>query len=296
MAVTDPEAAAAMLHHILHDRLRLDPAEHPLMLTEPAWNTAKSREVLAEMAFEGEKSPAMYFGSSGVLSAYVLSLALISANEGRFAAGKPTALILDVGHYNSSAVPVVDGYALRAGTMRQPLGSSLLLSQLHSHFTHPTPSRAFPLTLAPRQLLAKRDPVTDPGTQPRPILRDDRAPHTTQSWRLWAESRVLEDWKESCGEIVNYRGFDYTTARELPQALYEFPDGYSQYFGEERYRFTEMLFDPARYFNQVPSPTHLEYKLMDLVDRTTGSLADSHNNTFFSIFERLGRAESIGAR
>lgn len=33
-----------------------------------------------------------------------------------FAAGKPTALVLDVGHANSSTVPVVDGYALRAGT------------------------------------------------------------------------------------------------------------------------------------------------------------------------------------
>jgi actin-related protein len=34
---------------------------------------------------------------------------------GRFAAGKPTALVLDVGYSGSSAVPVVDGYALRAG-------------------------------------------------------------------------------------------------------------------------------------------------------------------------------------
>jgi actin-related protein len=39
------------------------------MLTEPAWNTTKSREILAEMVFEGEKMPAMYFGSAGVLSA-----------------------------------------------------------------------------------------------------------------------------------------------------------------------------------------------------------------------------------
>jgi actin-like protein 6A len=39
------------------------------MLTEPAWNTSKAREVLAEMVFEGEKMPAMYLGSAGVLSA-----------------------------------------------------------------------------------------------------------------------------------------------------------------------------------------------------------------------------------
>ena len=50
---------------------------------------------------------------------------------------------------------------------------------------------------------------------------------------------------------MNVRGFDLKTARELPQTLYEFADGYHQYFGEERYRFTEMLFDPKNYFNQV---------------------------------------------
>jgi hypothetical protein len=37
----------------------------------------------------------------------------------RFAAGKPTALIVDVGYANTSTVPVVDGYALRAGTSTQ---------------------------------------------------------------------------------------------------------------------------------------------------------------------------------
>lgn len=137
------------------------------------------------------------------------------------------------------------------GTKRQPLGSSLLLSQLHSHFTQPTASRAFPLTLTPRPLLSKRDATPEPGMQPKPILRDDRAPHTTASWKLWAENQVVEGWKEACGEIVNYKGFDFATARDLPQTLYEFPDGYSQYFGEERYRFTEMFFDPKNYFNQV---------------------------------------------
>ncbi|OCF36416.1 brg1-associated factor b [Kwoniella heveanensis CBS 569] len=238
--VNDPEPAGTLLHHILHNRLSVDPTEHPLMLTEPAWNTPKAREMLTEMVFEGEKMPALYFGSAGVLSA--------------FAAGKPTALVLDVGYANSSAVPIVDGYALRAGTKRQPLGSSLLVSQLHHHFTHPTPKRSFPLSLLPRQLIAKRDPTPDPGLQPKPLLRDDRAPHTTASWKLWAENNVVENWKEACSEVVNYKGFDFQTAQDLPQALYEFPDGYQQYFGEERYRFTEMLFDPKNYFNQSIEP------------------------------------------
>ncbi|WVW82809.1 hypothetical protein I302_104821 [Kwoniella bestiolae CBS 10118] len=238
--VHDAEPASRLLNHILHDKLGVDPSEHPIMITEPAWNTPKAREQLTEMVFEGEKMPALYFGSGGVLSA--------------FAAGKPTALVLDVGYTHSSAVPVVDGYALRAGTKRQPLSSELLISQLHSHFTQPSSTRSFPLSLASRHLISKRDPQPEPGLKPNPILRDDRLPDTTASWKRWSENSVIENWKESCTEVVNYKGFDFNTSKDLPQVLYEFPDGYHQYFGEERYRFTEMLFDPKNYFNQSVEP------------------------------------------
>ncbi|BEI81562.1 hypothetical protein CcaverHIS002_0207220 [Cutaneotrichosporon cavernicola] len=241
--VNDAEAAGQMLSYVLRSRMGVDPTEHPLMLTEPAWSTPASRETLAQLAFEGEGVPAMYFGSSGVLSA--------------FAAGKPTALVLDVGYANSSAVPVVEGYALRAGTMRQPLASSLVLAQLHHHFQTPTPTRAFPLSLLPRQLIARRDTSVDPGTQPHPGLREDRGEDTTASWRAWAEQGVVENWKEACSELVSARGFDIRTATNLPQVLYEFPDGYQQYFGEERYRFTEMLYDPKNYFDQSYEPPAL---------------------------------------
>ncbi|KAL1410979.1 Actin-related protein 4 [Vanrija albida] len=238
--VNDGEAAGNMLKYLLRDRLSVDPSEHPLFLTEPAWNSPKARETLTEIAFEQEGVPALYFGSSGVLSA--------------FSAGKRTALVLDVGHINSSAVPVVDGYALRAGTMRQPLASALVLSQLHHHFSHPTPTRSFPLSLLPRHLIARRDTTAEPGVEPHPTLREDRLPGTTASWRAWAEQGVVDNWKEACGEVVSYRGFDFSTGRDLPQVLYEFPDGYHQYFGEERYRFTEALFDPKKYFDQSFEP------------------------------------------
>lgn len=63
------EPAAELLHHILSKRLSVDPSEHPLMITEPAWNTSKAREEMAEIAFKRFNVPALYFGSTGVLSA-----------------------------------------------------------------------------------------------------------------------------------------------------------------------------------------------------------------------------------
>lgn len=181
-------------------------------------------------------------------------LAFLAAADIRFAAGKPTALVLDVGYANASAVPVVDGYALRAGTMRQPLATQLLLSQLHHHFSHPTPTRSFPLSLLPHHLIAKRESTAEPGDEPRPTLREDRLPGTTASWRAWAEENVVDNWKETCAEVINARGFDFRTAGAIQKVLYEFPDGYRQEFDEERARFTEMYYNPAQYFNQNVEP------------------------------------------
>ncbi len=240
----------------------------------------------------------MYLGSAGVLSAWAIRLPEFGnvfnqmhvdsqlENLRRLCSMSDTRLaVLSLSsmgtHYERVGAEIGGhlGFLIAAsGTMRQPLGSSLLLSQLHHHFTHPTPTRAFPLSLLPRHLISKRDPTPEPGIQPKPILRDDRAPQTTASWQHWAQEGVVEGWKEASGEIINYRGFDFQTARDLPQALYEFPDGYHQYFGEERYRFTEMLFDPKNYFNQVSLVTAGDHKTVLMggpVNRTSRTTTDS---------------------
>jgi hypothetical protein len=72
ITVTDPEALPHLLHHTLHTSLSLpssEPTAHPLLLTEPAWNTRQARELLAEVAFEGEGVPGVYIACSSVLSA-----------------------------------------------------------------------------------------------------------------------------------------------------------------------------------------------------------------------------------
>lgn len=71
ISVTDTEPLPHLLSHILHDKLGVDPSDHPLMVTEPAWNTPRARETLAEIAFEGEGVPAFYVACNAVLSAYV---------------------------------------------------------------------------------------------------------------------------------------------------------------------------------------------------------------------------------
>lgn len=140
--------------------------------------------------------------------------------------------------------------------MRQPLAGHLLTSQIRSNFQKPTSERPYPLSLLPRHLIAQRDPSpldTTANHQPKPILRDDRLKQTTESWKSWGQDSVVEAWKEACSEVINVRGYDLASANNLPLINYELPDGYSKGWGEERYRYSEMLFDPKNYFDQVCS-------------------------------------------
>lgn len=102
--MSDPSALPSIVNHVLHHRLRVDPSSHPVLTTEPAWNTPKNRETMAELMFEQEGVPAWYTACSGVLSA--------------FATGKGTALVVDIGSEITSVTPVSEGYVLRVGRSR----------------------------------------------------------------------------------------------------------------------------------------------------------------------------------
>jgi hypothetical protein len=196
--------------------------------------------------------------------------------------------------------------------MRQPLAGHLLTSQIHSNFKRTTPTRSFPLSLLPRHLIAQRDPSPLDSTaihQPKPILRDDRIKQTTESWTSWGENSVVEAWKEACAEVVNVRGYDLASANNLPLVNYELPDGYSKAWGEERYRFSEMLFDPKHYFDQVspfssPSlPRLLLFKALrermkahSIVNRTTCIPPSGQINRTLSFPQRPRTPKSISPR
>lgn len=60
-----------IIDHAFRENLRCDPADHPVLVTEPAWNTPANRERMAEILFEEFKVPAFYVANSGVLTASV---------------------------------------------------------------------------------------------------------------------------------------------------------------------------------------------------------------------------------
>ena len=68
-AVDDFTPIPPLIRNVLADNLRCDPAEHPVLVTEPAWNTPEHRERMAEIMFEEFNVPAFYVANTGVLNA-----------------------------------------------------------------------------------------------------------------------------------------------------------------------------------------------------------------------------------
>ena len=97
--------------------------EHPVLLTEAPLNPRANREKMAQTMFETYNTPAMYIGSSAVLSLH--------------ASGLTTGLVIESGDGVTHTVPVYEAHALPHATNRIDLaGRDLtdhLLSAIVSH-------------------------------------------------------------------------------------------------------------------------------------------------------------------
>ena len=71
--VEDFNPIAPLIRHALEDVMGINPADHPILVTEPAWNTPANRERMAEIIFEEFNAPAFYIANTSVLNAQVIS-------------------------------------------------------------------------------------------------------------------------------------------------------------------------------------------------------------------------------
>ena len=210
--------------------------EHPLLMTETAWNSTKNREKSIEIAMESWGCPAFWLGRNSVLAA--------------FGAGKATALVVDVGASTASVVSIHDGLILKKSVQRSPLAGNWLSSQLRSLFNSTDPKTE----LNPHFMVEGKTPV-DAGTPAQATFKTFEVPPTA-SYHALEEERVLTEFKESVVQIwpgpgrltSNYgpgaTNLDYVRS-QLPGRPFEMPDGSNQMWSADRFVVGEGLFDVA---------------------------------------------------
>jgi len=205
--------------------------DHPLFLTEPNWNSAKSREKAAEIALEKWAAPAFYTSKSSVLAA--------------FSMGKSTALVIDFGASQLSVAAVHDGMILKKSIMRSYLGGNYISSQVRNVLSAHDP----PVTITPHYLVKSKQPV-DSGQPPNAILKQfpEGYKPPQDSFRRYQEEKTILEFKEMAlytwGNAQPFRGQGESIAKETYRHPFEFPDGYNQEFSSERFKIVETLFDP----------------------------------------------------
>lgn len=105
--VEDWGAMEKIWHYTFYTDLRVDPAEHPILLTEPPLNPRPNREKMCEIMFETFSVPALYIAMQAVLSLY--------------ASGRTTGLVTDSGTGVTHVVPIYEGFALTHAIARLDL-------------------------------------------------------------------------------------------------------------------------------------------------------------------------------
>ncbi|CAD6900450.1 unnamed protein product [Tilletia controversa] len=140
------------------------------------------------------QAPAYYLANQTVLSA--------------FASGKGTALILDIGASHATATPVLDGFVLRNGIHRQPIGGSAITRALQLSISQPSALPNSPrlsphhaIDIIPPYLIKSKTAV-EAGSAPNYLLRQDRLSASHPSYRAYHDFRSLTDFKEAIAAVL----------------------------------------------------------------------------------------------
>jgi actin-related protein 4 len=205
--------------------------ENPLLMTETAWNPAKSRERAIEIAMESWGCPAFWLARNSVLAG--------------FAAGKASALIVDVGATTISITPIHDGLILKKGIQKSPFAGNWVSSQVRDLFSTSDPK----VDLIPHFMVASKTAV-DAGAPAQATYKKFETP-PTDSYRALQEERVITEFKESVVQVwpgpgrlasgTNPSNQDF--AKSMPGRVFEMPDGSNQLWGADRFKIAEGMWD-----------------------------------------------------
>ena len=96
--ITDFDAMEKIWHYTFYERLRVDPSEHPVILTDSKINPTENREKMASIMFETFGVPQYYASDTGILSLY--------------STGNTTGTVIEIGDSLINIIPIHEAYEI----------------------------------------------------------------------------------------------------------------------------------------------------------------------------------------
>lgn len=214
--VLDWEGFEALWKHALRT-LHVQPSDHPVLLV--LHPSLEERERVVKMAFS-MGHPAVYLARSSVMSA--------------FAAGRHSALVVDLGAEGTRVVPVHDGLIVMTGIQQSPIGGKAISARCIEALRPLVKGNALD-TLSFE--IASKEAVelhAEPSVKTRPV-------EVTASFRAYHQMLLMNDLKETICQLADST-FKASELEKRPKAYYEFPNGFNTSIGLERFQIPEVLF------------------------------------------------------
>merc|ERR1719215_2579789 len=194
-------------HHTFYNQLKVDPAAHPVLMTEAPLNPKANRERLTQVMFETFNVPALYVSIQAVLSLYT--------------SGRVTGVVFDAGDGVSHTVPVYEGYAMPHAVKRIDVAGRDLTAHLS-------------------RLLLERGHKLQ-SSSGMEIVRDIKEKLCYVALDFDQELQAVEDNAAKRRRV----GEDGVAQVAEGEKKYEMPDGSMITIGSERFRTGEVLFQPS---------------------------------------------------
>lgn len=276
--VSNWEAMEQLMLYSINRVLRVPSSEHPLIVTEPAFNTNACREKMMELCFEKINCPAFFLAKTPVLAG--------------FAAGRATGLMVESGGGFTVAAPVYDGYLLKQGLVTSKLAGDRLTKEMGT-------------------LLAEQNAVIHPHFELQKSKSDEAPviptpvveyPGTTSSFRALHVNRVLQDIKESHCRVAE---LPWAHGDEVTATIkHELPDRSQVEIGPQIFSIPEIIFNPrllrdqeeAAQYKGVQEMIHDSINACDVDIRKElfqGILLSGGNTIFYGYVGRLNKELSV---
>ena len=224
--VMDWDCAEALWDYTFKSQLHISPTEHPVLLSEPIYNTKARREKTVELFFERFQSPAMFLAKDAALTA--------------MSAGKATALVVSSGSGATTVAPVFEGFVLHGPSQKTKIAGDSLDAFVQQLILSPKG-----VTQAPVNFLLERTPLPNGEIllRRRTELFAPGVIPPSESFLSLLRHEQLRDIKHSIVRLLE-SPFDSSVFGTVDMAEYELPDGQIVRIGAEQYIVGESLFNP----------------------------------------------------